>query len=140
LRTCEELLAVDVLAFATPNTTGYLQAQCNVAVTVLVVLLEHVRHALQTDAGLDKQIKAHGVVTSTVVGTVEQSDEPRRQTVAKGDEGFVELGVGYAARVIGVEAVEQAAPCRKKSPKTTVQCVKGRGQQERGLRTRIHQS
>jgi hypothetical protein len=140
LRTCEELLAVAGLAYTTPNAGGHLQAQCDVTVTVLVVFLEHVRHALQTDAGLDKQIKAHSVVASTVVGAVEQSDKLLGQTVAEGNERFVELGVGYAARVVGIEAVEQAAPCREESPEATVRCVKGVVSRMGGVRTRIRQS
>ena len=52
-----------------------LQAQCDISVPILVVLLEHVRHPLETDARLHEQVKAHGILASTVVGTVQQCDE-----------------------------------------------------------------
>ena len=52
-----------------------LQAQCDVSVPILVVLLENVRHPLETDARLHEQIEAHGILATTVVRTVQQCDE-----------------------------------------------------------------
>lgn len=41
-----------------------LKAQRNVSITVIVILLEHIRHPLQTDASLHKQVKAHNALAS----------------------------------------------------------------------------
>jgi hypothetical protein len=38
------------------------------------------------------------------------------KAVPEGDEGFVELSVGYATAVVLIEAVEEAAPGREESP------------------------
>jgi hypothetical protein len=85
-----------------------LQAQRDVPVAVVVVLLEDVGHALEADAGL--------YVATPVIGGVQQLDELRREAVAKGDEGVGELVVRDAARVVGVEAVEEVAPGREEAP------------------------
>jgi hypothetical protein len=86
------------------------QAQGNVSIPVIVVLLKHVRHALQADAGLHKQVEAHVVVAAPVVRAVQQAHELRREAVPESDKGFAKLVVGYAAGVVGVEAVEESAP------------------------------
>jgi hypothetical protein len=57
------------------NISFDLQAQCNVSIPVVIVLLEHVRHPLKTDARLHEQIEAHGVLTAAVVCAVQQRDE-----------------------------------------------------------------
>lgn len=46
---------------------GNLQTQGNVAITIVVVLLEHIRHALQTDASLDEQIEAEALGAAYIV-------------------------------------------------------------------------
>ena len=89
---------------------GNLQAQCNVSVPVLVVSLEYVRHALETDARLNKQIKRDCILAAAVVGAVQQRDKLLREAVSKGDERFVELRIRYTAAVVLVEAVEEGAP------------------------------
>jgi hypothetical protein len=126
------VLADDSLHFALlfPLATGQrkamgvdsknLQAQRNIAVAVFVVLFKHVRHSLQTDARLHKQVEAHGVLPTAVVGAVQQRDELLREAVSECDEGFVELGVRDAAAVVGVEAVEEAAPGGEEPPEATV--------------------
>jgi hypothetical protein len=121
LRTCEELLAVkhSQQSFTSrlnehqqtwANLQQDLQAQRDIPIPVIVVLLEHVRHALQADACLHKQVKAHVVVAAPVVRAVQQAHELRREAVSEGDKGFGKLVVGYTAGVVGVEAVEEATP------------------------------
>jgi hypothetical protein len=71
---------------------------------------------------LHEQIEAHCVSPAAVVGLVEECDELLGEAVAEGDERFVELGVGYAAAVVGVEAVEEAAPGGEEAPEAAVMC------------------
>jgi hypothetical protein len=94
----------------------HLQAQRNIPIAILIVLLKHVRHALEAYARLHKQIEAHGVAPAAIVRLVQQRDEALRQAVAECDERFVEFGVRDGAAVVGVEAVEEAAPCREEAP------------------------
>jgi len=45
----------------------FFEAQGDVTISVLIILLEHVRHALQANACLHEQIKADGIFTTPVV-------------------------------------------------------------------------
>lgn len=93
-----------------------LEAEGDVAVAVVVVLLEDVGHALEADAGLHKKVEAEDALVALVVGLEEQLDEALRQAVAEGDEGVVELVELDVAALVGVEAVEQGAPRRQERP------------------------
>lgn len=53
------------------------------------------------------------------------------EAVAEGDERFVEFGVRDGARVVGVKAVEEAAPSREKAPEAAVGGVLVAGGAER---------
>jgi hypothetical protein len=97
-----------------------LQAQRNIPVPVLVVLLKDVRHPLQADARLHEQVETQRVAPAPVVRLVQQRDEALREPVPEGDERFVELGVGDCAAVVGVEAVEEAAPRGEEAPQAAV--------------------
>jgi hypothetical protein len=118
LRTCEKLLAASLLATKSPAhySRSNLQAQRNISVPILVILLKHVRHPLQADARLHEQIETQRVAPAPVVRLVQQRDEALREPVPKRDERFVELGVGYRAAVVGVEAVEETAPRGEEAP------------------------
>lgn len=94
----------------------HLQAQRNVSIPVLVILLEYICHALQTDTCLDKQVETERIAAVAVICAVQQSDELLRETVSKGNEGFVEFGIRYTAAVVLVEAIEKSAPGRKEPP------------------------
>jgi len=76
---------------------AHLQAQRDVSIPIIVILLKHVRHALQANARLYEQIKAHVVVAPAVVRAVQQTHKLGGEAVAKRDEGFCELVVGYAS-------------------------------------------
>lgn len=93
-----------------------LEAEGDVPVAVVVVLLEHVRHALEGDAGLDEEVEAHNALVALVVGMEEQLDKLGAEAVAEGDEGVVELGEGDVAAAVGVEAVKQGAPRGQEGP------------------------
>ena len=93
-----------------------LQTQSDISIPVLVILLEHICHALQTYTSLDKQVETHGILPAAVVGSIQQRHELLTQAISKGNKSLIEFRVGYTARVVGVEAVEEAAPGRKKPP------------------------
>lgn len=97
-----------------------LETQRDVPVTVFVVSLEDVGHALQHDAALHEEVEAHAAGTALVVGTVEQMDEVGAEPVAKGDEGVGVFGKGDVAAGVRVEAVEEAAPGGEEGPETAV--------------------
>ena len=47
---------------------------------------------------------------------MQKGDELLGKAVPKGNEGLIELGVGYATAVILIETVEEAAPGREEAP------------------------
>jgi hypothetical protein len=94
----------------------HLQAQRNVPITILIILLKHIRHPLQTNTRLDEQIKTECISSIAVVRAVQQRDELLREAVPEGDEGFVEFDKRDAAAVVLVEAVEEVAPGGEETP------------------------
>lgn len=92
------------------------KAERNVPVSVVVVLFEHVRHALQRDASLHKQVKAHDALVALVVGAEDELDKLRGEAVAERNQGVGELGEGNVAGAIDVEAVKERAPGGEERP------------------------
>lgn len=93
-----------------------LKTQRNISIPIIVIPLKHVRHALQRDARLDEEVKAHDALAALVVGAEEQLDELRAEAVAEGDEGVGELGQGDVAAAVDVEAVKEGAPRGEEGP------------------------
>jgi hypothetical protein len=93
-----------------------LKAEGDVPVPVIVVLFEHIRHALEGDTSLDEQIKAHDALAALIVGAEDELHETGGETVAEGDEGVAELVEGDVSGAIGVEAVEEGAPGGEEGP------------------------
>lgn len=93
-----------------------LEAEGDVAVAVLVVLLEDVGHALEGDAGLDEEVEAHDPFAALVVGAEEQVDEALAEAVPEGDQSITELVGADVAAAVGVEAVEERPPRRQERP------------------------
>lgn len=52
-----------------------LKAQCDVAVAIVVVLLEDVGHALERNAALNKEVETHNPFISLVVCVEDQLDK-----------------------------------------------------------------
>lgn len=100
-------------------TEEILKAQGNVAITIIIVLLEDVGHALEGDAALDKEIKAHDTLATLVVGSEEQLDELGAEAVAEGDKSVAELGEGDVTAAVGIETIEEGAPRGEEGPETT---------------------
>jgi hypothetical protein len=121
LRTCQKLLTVHSKLAHIPHSSqllrvSNLQAQSNIPIAILVVLLKHVRHPLQAYTRLDEQVETQRIASVAVVCAVEQCDELLGEAVSEGDEGFVEFRKGDAARVVLVEAVEEVAPGGEETP------------------------
>jgi hypothetical protein len=98
------------------DTEANVQTQRNIPIPILIILFEHIRHALQTNACLDEKIEADGILAAPVVRAVEEGDELRGEAVAKCDEGFAELLVRDATGAVDVEAVEEVAPGGEETP------------------------
>jgi hypothetical protein len=94
----------------------YSQAKSNIAISIFVVLLKHVRHSLQADTSLHKQIEAHCFFVSPVIRSEQDLYKLRRQSVTECDEGLAELAIGNIAGVIDIKLIKEVAPCGKKSP------------------------
>jgi hypothetical protein len=96
------------------------QAEGDIAVPVIVVLLENICHALQADTRLHKEVEAHGILAAAVVSAEHERDELRREAVAEGHERIAEFVEGDVAAAIDIEAVEECAPCCQKAPEPAV--------------------
>ena len=83
-----------------------LKAQRNIPISIRVILLKHIRHALERDAALDKQVEAHALVAALVVDAVHHPDERRGQVVPKRHERLAVFVVRDVARAVLVEAPE----------------------------------
>ena len=93
-----------------------LKAQRDIPIAILIVLLEHIRHALQDDAALHEQIEAHLALPALVVGRVEHVDKRGGEAVAEAHERVGEFVKGDVAGAVGVEAVEEGAPGGEEAP------------------------
>lgn len=96
-----------------------LETQRDIPIPIIVILLEHIRHSLQRNARLHKQVEAKLALAALVVRLEQQLDKAVRQPVAERNQRvgeFVALDVTGAVRV---EAVEQRAPRRQERPQPT---------------------
>ena len=94
----------------------YSQAKSYIPISILVILLKNVRHPLQADARLHKQIETHGIFVPPVIRSEEELYKLRRQSVSECDERFAELAIGYIARAIGIKLIKEVAPRGEKPP------------------------
>lgn len=94
------------------------QAQRNIPIPITIILLKHIRHPLQTDARLHKQVETHVVVPPAIVRRVEELHKLVAKAVPKGNQGIGEFLAGNAARAVAIEAVEEVAPGGEEAPQT----------------------
>lgn len=97
------------------------QAQSDVPVPIVVVPLENIRHALQTDAGLHEQVETESLFpSSSIIASAssvlrvrveQQLYELRTQPVSKRHERVRELLQGDVPASVRVEAIEEPSPC-----------------------------
>lgn len=107
-------------------TQEIFEAEGNKAISIVIILLEDIRHALERNTRLYKQVKAHDTFAALVVRTEEQVNKLRAESVAKGDEGVCELGQGNVAAAVDVETVEEGAPRGEEGPEAA-EFVKANG-------------
>lgn len=91
-------------------TQEILKAEGNKAISIIVVFLKDICHALERNTRLHEQIEAHDALAALIVRTEQQVDKLRAESVAKGDEGICEFGQRDVAAAVDVEAVEEGAP------------------------------
>lgn len=93
----------------------------------MVVLLEHVRHPLQTDASLHKEVETESLLPARAIApparrpgirAKKQLHKLRTQPVAKGDQSITKLGQIDRGTAILVEAIEEVAPRGQEAPQT----------------------
>lgn len=93
-----------------------LKAQSNVAIPVIIISLKHIRHTLQRDARLNKQVKAHDAFAALIVRAEQQLDKLRAESVTERNEGIGEFRQRDVAAAVDVEAVEESAPRGEEGP------------------------
>lgn len=98
-----------------------LEAHGNIAVTVVIISLECIRHAPQTDTRLHEQVEAHARRRRTLGMPVHQPslrlerceqhrDERLAQAISKCRESILELLQTDATAAVDVEPVKKLAP------------------------------
>lgn len=103
----------------------HLQAQRNIPITIIIILLKHICHALERNARLHKEIKAQHALPPTLVPPApsplgisgkQQLDELRTEPVPKSHQGVLKLPQTDIAAPVHVEAIEEAPPRGQKAP------------------------
>ena len=98
-----------------PAAQENLQAQCDVSVPILVISLEHICHALQTDASLHEQVEAQSLFPVSFIASpsrglgvrVEQQlHELRAQAVSKRHQRVRKLLQTDVTAPVCVEAIK----------------------------------
>lgn len=52
-----------------------LQTQCNIPIAILIIFFKHIRHPLEANTRLNKQIKAHSVLPAAIISAIQQRDK-----------------------------------------------------------------
>jgi hypothetical protein len=103
-----------------------LQAQSDIPIPIVIIPLEHIRHPLQANASLHKQIKTQPVLPGTLIAprprilriSIEQQlNKLRAQPVSKRHQRIRELEMRNTPAPVLVKAIEQPPPSRQESPK-----------------------
>lgn len=97
---------------------GDLQRQRNIPIPIIIILLKHIRHALQADTALYEEIKADSVLVAPVVRLEHGVHELWRQPVPKGNQRVRVLVHADVPAAVRVEPVEQRPPRCQESPET----------------------
>ena len=101
----------------TPHTgQKLLETQRNVPIPIIIISLEYIRHPLQTDTTLYKQIETHVAPRTLLIRPVQDPDKRRRKPVSERHERLGVLIETDIAAAILVEAVEEVAPGSEEGP------------------------
>ena len=93
-----------------------LKAQRDIPIPIIIIFFKHVRHSLKANTALHKQIEAHAVIASFIVGSKHQPNKRRRQAIPECNEGFAVLVIRDVSAAVFVEAVEESTPSGKEAP------------------------
>lgn len=99
------------------------QAERNIPIPISIILLENVRHALERNTRLHKQIERQHAAPLDVVRVEQQADVVVTKTVSERDERGRELVERDGAAAVDVEAVEQLAPFRQEAPQAALRSL-----------------
>ena len=98
----------------------FFKTQSNIPIPIIIVFLKNIRHPLQNDTTLHKQIKAHAILSAFVVSSEQQLDKGGAEPVAKRNKGIGVFVKGDVTAFVFVETVEEGAPSREEGPETTI--------------------
>ena len=93
-----------------------LKAQRNIPIPIIIIPLKHIRHPLQTNTALHKQIKAHIPASTLLVRPIQYPHKRRAQAIPKRHQRIAILVEADVAGAILVKAIEEVAPRRQKGP------------------------
>lgn len=93
-----------------------LKTQRDIPVPILIILLEHIRHPLQTNTSLHEQIKAHDAFPPLIISLEQNLDEPVAQAVPERHQRVGKLIQRNVTRAVRVEPVKQRAPGGQERP------------------------
>lgn len=93
-----------------------LKAQRDIPIPIIIIPLKHIRHPLQTNTALHKQIKAHIPASTLLVRPIQYPHKRRAQAIPKRHQRIAILVKADIAGAILVKAIEEIAPRRQKSP------------------------
>ena len=117
----ESLLSISIPRYSKPlleslTSQKLLKAQRNVPIPIIVIPLEHIRHPLQTNTALNKQIEAHIPASTLLIRPIQYPHKHRAQAVPKRHQSIAVLVKADVAGAILVKAIEEIAPRRQKGP------------------------
>ena len=93
-----------------------LKTQRNIPIAILIIFLKHIRHPLQNNTALHKQIETHLPLPALVIRRIHQFDKGGGKPIAECDERVGVFEEGDAAAAVFVEAVEEGAPGGEEGP------------------------
>lgn len=94
LRTCQKLF----------------KAQGYIAIPVIVISFKDIRHPLENNTALHKEIKAHVISPTLIIRAEEKSNEGGGEAVAKSYESFRIFGVGDISALVFIKTFKEGAP------------------------------
>ena len=93
-----------------------LKAQRHKPIPIIIIPLKRIRHPLQRNTRLHKQIKAQAPLPSLIKRPKQKTHKPLTKPIPKRHQRGAELVQADVARAIGVEAVEEGAPGGEEGP------------------------
>lgn len=95
-----------------------LKTQRDVPIAIIIIPLKNIRHPLQNNTTLHKQIETHPPLPALIISRIQQVHESSGEMVAECYQGVGVFVEGNGAGFVFVEAVEEGAPGGEKGPKT----------------------